>query len=177
MRIPTLFRRRIHPVLTCAWVFAGILTAHAEPININGHPTLVKGLHDNSAALNTPCAFPDDDRDHPLGRAVRVLNDEFHSSYRIRDRQIIVVNRQMGSVRFTITVMENERNAEKQFLPGCFVVNTWDTQTDALRSSSTHRQTWQRIGKYDLPATITVVTATAGKLEARSLKLTDPKLQ
>jgi hypothetical protein len=51
---------------------------------------------DNSAALDTPCAFLDDNKDDPRGRALRVLGDEFHSSYRVRDRQIIVVNRQMN---------------------------------------------------------------------------------
>ena len=62
---------------------------------------------DNSAGLDTPCAFLDDNKDHPLGRSLRVLNDEFHSSYRVRDRQIIVVNRQMKDSRFTISVLEN----------------------------------------------------------------------
>jgi hypothetical protein len=129
-----------------------------------------------TATLDTPCAFADDVADHPLGRAVRVLNDEFHSSYRVRDRQIVVVNRQMESSRFTITVMENRPNDEKKFLPACYVVNTWDGKTNALKSSQTFHQTWQRVGAFDLPATVTVVTATAGKQEARGLKLTDCKL-
>lgn len=132
---------------------------------------------DNSAALKTPCAFVDEVKDHPLGRAIRVLNDEFHSSYRIRDRQVIVVNRQAGTVRFTITVMENELNAEKHFLPACYVVNTWDLKGEALRSSATHHQTWQRVGKFDLPRTATVVTATAGKQEVRGIKLSNHRLK
>lgn len=131
---------------------------------------------DNSAALNTPCAFADSDAAHPLGRLIKVLNDEFHSSYRIRDRQIIVVNRRMKDSRFTITVMENRLNEDKQFLPVSFVVNTWDLQSDALRSSETFHHTWQRLGNYDLPLTLLVVTASAGKQEARSLKLSNPKL-
>jgi hypothetical protein len=131
---------------------------------------------DNTASLETPCAFADDNADHPLGRAIRVLNDEFHSSYRIRDRQIIVVNRRMEDVRFTITVLENLRNREKQFLPADFVVNSWDLKTDALRSSETHHQTWERVGDFDLPATTLVVRATTGKLEARSLRLSNHTL-
>jgi hypothetical protein len=129
-----------------------------------------------TATLDTPCAFADDVKDHPLGRAIRVLNDEFHSSYRVRDRQIIEVNRHMESSRFTITVMENRLNEEKKFLPACYVVNTWDGKTNALKSSQTFHQTWQRVGAFDLPLTVTVVTAAAGKQEARSLKLTDRKL-
>jgi hypothetical protein len=137
---------------------------------------------DTSTDLNTPCAFLDDSAHHPLGRAIRVLNDEFHSSYRVRDRQIIVVNRAMKDARFSITVMENRLNEEKLFLPVSYVVNTWDMKTEALRSSSTFHHTWQRVGKFDLPATVTLVTATPaaegkpGKLEARSLKLSNIKL-
>jgi hypothetical protein len=131
---------------------------------------------DNSAALNTPCAFVDEVKTHPLGRAIRVLEDEFHSSYRIRDRQVIVVNRQAGPVRFSITVMENRQSAEKRFLPACYVVNTWDAKTDTLKSSATHHNTWQRVGKFDLPRSAMVVTATGGKLEARSIKLSKVEL-
>jgi Protein of unknown function (DUF3386)/Domain of unknown function (DUF4198) len=131
---------------------------------------------DNSAAKNTPCAFTDDDANHPLGRAIRVLNDEFHSSYRVRDRQIIVVNRQMDDVRFTISVLENRLNEEKHFLPASYVVNTWDAKTDALKSSEAHHQTWTRVGKFDLPRTVTVVKASAGQQEARSIKLSNHQL-
>jgi hypothetical protein len=131
---------------------------------------------DNSAALKTPCAFADDGADHPLGRAVRVLNDEFHSSYHIRDRQIVVVNRRAGPVRFTITVLENTLNAERRYLPVSYVVNTWDLKTDALQSSAAHHQTWQRVGAFDLPRTVLVVTASAGKQEARSIKLSNHRL-
>src|SRR5262249_36937283 len=96
---------------------------------------------------------------------------------RIRDKQIIVVNRQMGdAARFTITVMHNMVTKEKKYLPSEFVVNTWDLKTEALRSSETHHQTWKRLESFDLPALTTIVTATAGKLEARSLKLYKHKL-
>jgi hypothetical protein len=125
----------------------------------------------------TPCAFVDDDTHHPLGRAIRVLNDEFHSSYRIRDRQVIVVNRQVPGARFTITVMENVLTKEKKFLPACYVVNTWDAKTDALTSSETHHQTWQRVGAFDLPKETLTVKALAGKLESRSFTLSNIHLK
>ncbi len=140
------------------------------------HPWSATGST-TAAVRDTPCAFEDDVADHPLGRAIRVLSDEFHSSYRIRDRQVIVVNREMKDIRFTITVMENEVNQEGKFLPACFVVNTWDTKTNALTSSETHHQTWKRLGAFDLPESLLVVKATAdGKQEARSLKLSNIQL-
>jgi hypothetical protein len=117
---------------------------------------------DNSASLDTPCAFLDDNKDHPLGRSLRVLNDEFHSSYRVRDRQIVVVNRQMKDSRFTITVMENKLNKEKKYLPVCYVVNSWDGKTEALTSSASYHHTWKRVGDFDLPMSLTVMTAKPG---------------
>jgi hypothetical protein len=133
---------------------------------------------DNSAELNTPCSFADEDEAYPLGRAIRVLNDEFHSSYRIRDRQITVVNREMpqAGVRFTITVLANRQNEEGRYLPLSFVVNSWDLKSGALESSEAHHQTWQRVGKFDLPQAATVVTAKQGKQEARSVTLSNFRL-
>ena len=126
----------------------------------------------------TPCAFADDNAQHPLGREIRVLNDEFHSSYRIRGREVIVVNRTMPGARFTITVIENRLNEEKQYLPACYVVNYWDLKSNALMRSQAFHQEWTRLGKFDLPASVLVVTATPdGKLASRRLKLSNHKLK
>lgn len=124
----------------------------------------------------TPCAFADDVTDHPLGRAIKVLNDEFHSSYRIRDRQVIEVNRAMKDSRFTITVLENRLSAEKQYLPATYVVNYWDLKNGTLQRAEAHTQTWQHVGRYDLPLGAMVVTSLPGKQETRSLKLSNVKL-
>jgi hypothetical protein len=86
--------------------------------------------------------------------------------------------------------MENRLNTDKKYLPVCYVVNTWDAKTDALTASSSFRHTWKRVGNFDLPATVTVVTAapgvaregppdlavTTGKQSAKSLKLTGHEL-
>lgn len=138
--------------------------------------TIVHRLDSGSRERPTPCAFADDVKDHPLGRAIRVLEDEFHSSYRIRDRQVIEVDRRMRDSRFTITVLKNKQTAEKKFLPTCFTVSTWDLKTDALESVETHYQTWQRIGGFDLPHTLLVVKSMPGKLESRRLKLSHVRL-
>jgi len=133
---------------------------------------------DDGGDLKTPCAFADDNVHHPLGRAIRVLNDEFHSSYRIRGREVIVVNRTVSGARFTITVIENRLNEEKQYPPACYVVNYWDLKSDALKRSQAFHQEWTRVGKFDLPSGVMVVTATPdGKLAARHLKLSNHKLK
>jgi uncharacterized GH25 family protein len=125
----------------------------------------------------TPCAFLDTNAERPLGRAIRVLNDELHSSYRIRDRQIIEVNRRMkDDTRFTITVLENQLTPEKRYLPTSYVVNTWDVKTNALRSSVANHDSWTRVGAFDLPALVLTVASTVDGQQARSLRFSNHKL-
>jgi hypothetical protein len=78
---------------------------------------------------------------------------------------------------FTITVMENRLNKEKKFLPVSYVVASWDGK-DALTSSASYHHTWERVGEFDLPATLLVVTARTGASQdgARSVKLSKHEL-
>ena len=57
--------------------------------------------------VDEPCAFLDEVVTHPLGRAVRVLKDDPGTSYRIRDKQVIQVNRSIGNTLYTHTILEN----------------------------------------------------------------------
>ena len=117
--------------------------------------------HRIGGAVNeTPCAFADEVKDHPLGRLINVLNDEMHSSYRIKDRQIMVVNRDMNEGKFSITVQENKAMDNGQFLPASYVVTYWDPKSGNLTRSESHLQTWQRVGALELPKQIRVVSTT-----------------
>ncbi|GIW81957.1 MAG: hypothetical protein KatS3mg105_3764 [Gemmatales bacterium] len=127
------------------------------------------------ASRNTPCAFADEQQDHPLGRAIVVLNDELHSSYRIKDRQIVEVNRTMGNRRFTITVLENKKNDEGRFLPAHYIVSYWDAKTGQLISTSASTQTWRRLSGFDLPLSCRVVTADE-KIMTRTLTFSNHQL-
>ena len=82
----------------------------------------------------------------------------------------------MKDSHFTITVMENRLNAEKKFLPVSYVVNSWDNKTKALQSSATYHHTWKRVGEFDLPESVLVVTAKEGGQSASSLKLSKIEL-
>jgi hypothetical protein len=125
----------------------------------------IVGHRIDTTIRDTPCAFADDNRTHPMGRLVRVLNDEMHSGYRIRDEQIFVVNRNVGGQRFTISVLENIKNKEGKYLSAHFVVDYWNPTTGELTRSDANQQTWTRVGPVDLPVTARVVTAT--KLPAK----------
>jgi hypothetical protein len=132
-------------------------------------------FQDNKKKLQKAPGAPN----HPLGRLVRPLRDKFHSSYRIRGRQMTVVNREMPEqgIRFSITVLLQRFNKDKQWLPIDFVVSTWDLKTKALRSSESHHQTWTRVGNFDLPdLTLIVTSGGEDKFEARSIKLTNHQL-
>jgi Protein of unknown function (DUF3386) len=124
----------------------------------------------------TPCAFVDDNANHPSGRAIRVLSDELHSSYRVRDRQIGEVNRTAGDVRFTITILENATTKEKKYLPISYVVTTWDVKSKELKSSRSYHHKWKRMGAFDFPESVLIVTGTAGQLEVQQITLSNVRL-
>jgi hypothetical protein len=124
----------------------------------------------------SPCAFGDDDVHHDLGRHVRVLNDELHSSYRIRDNQIVVVNRTTGPARFSIIVLDSTKSAEGKFLTTSYVVHYWDAKSGELQRSEGHEQSWTRVGGFDLPKHTRVVT-TSKDVQSNSLRLKNHQLE
>lgn len=128
----------------------------------------------NPSAMKTPCVFADEDKTHPLGRLVTVLNDELHSSYRIRDNQIMVVNRVQDGSKFSITVQENHKNEEGKFLPSAYSVHYW-SKDGALEKAEAHTQGWTRIQGLDLPQIIRVISITK-EVDAREIKLENIKL-
>ena len=73
------------------------------------------------------------------------------SSYRIKDRQITVVNRRMGKQNMTITVLDSDKNPEGRFLPHSYVVNYWDAATGKLNRVETFQERSRRVGSWDLP--------------------------
>ncbi|HMP15535.1 MAG TPA: DUF3386 family protein [Gemmatales bacterium] len=125
--------------------------------------------------MKTPCAFAKDDDKHPLGRLIHVLNDELHSSYRIRDNQIMVVNRLQDGARFSITVQANIQNEEGKYLPSAYSVHYWD-KDGTLEKAEAHTQTWKRQQGYDLPHIIRVTTVNKD-IDCRELRLENIKLQ
>jgi hypothetical protein len=134
-------------------------------------PTLGMAIGHRRGSDPAPaCVFADTDTTHPLGRLVQLENDRFQSSYRIHDRQIMVVDRTMGAERFVITMLENIRNEEGKYLPAHYVVNYWNTESKQLTKTEAYTQTWQRVGGLDLPASVRIVTATPGTADVLTTK-------
>jgi hypothetical protein len=120
--------------------------------------------------------FGEEREDHPFGRLLIFDEGRFASSYRVKDKQILVVNRHMGKNTMTITVLDNERNPEGHFLPRSYTVQYWDAATGALRRTESVHERWQRVGAWDLPATHTVTVASDAGLAVRSFTLTEHEL-
>jgi hypothetical protein len=113
---------------------------------------------------------------HPLGRLLIFDGGRFASSYRVKDKQILVVNRHVGKENMTITVLDNDRNAEGLFLPHSYTVQYWDAATGDLKRTETVQERWQRLGSWDLPARHTATQATATGLGVRCFALTKHEL-
>jgi hypothetical protein len=115
--------------------------------------------------------FADQETDHPLGRLLLFEGGRFASSYRVKDRQIAVVNRHLGRLSMTITVLDNERNVDGLFLPHTYTVQYWDAATGVLQRTETVQDRWQRVQAWDLPASHTVTVAAEAGLAVRSFQL------
>ena len=115
--------------------------------------------------------FADLADDHPLGRLLQVEGDAMGSSYRIKDRQITVVNRRMGKQNMTITVLDSDKNSEGRFLPHSYVVHYWDVATGKLNRVETFQERSQRVGSWDLPVKRSIVTASDSGLSVKVVEL------
>jgi hypothetical protein len=120
--------------------------------------------------------FAEQREDHPLGQLLAFQGGRFASSYRVKDKQIMVVNRHVGRHNMTITILENDRNTEGFFLPRSYVVQYWDATTGDLRHTETVQDRWLRFGAWDLPAAHAVTTASDTGLSVRSFRLSQHRL-
>jgi hypothetical protein len=125
----------------------------------------------SAGAARPVLRFGESREDHPLGRLLVIDGGKFASSYRVKDRQILVVNRQRGKENMTITVLDNDRNAEGQFLPRSYTVQYWEASTGALKRTETVQDRWRRLRAWDLPERHIVTTATSAGLSVRSFTL------
>jgi hypothetical protein len=120
--------------------------------------------------------FGDRDASHPLGRLLIFDGGQFASSYRVLDDRITVVNRHLGNQNMTITVLDDLRNAEGKQLPQSYTVQYWKTDDGVLERTESVSNRWTRVGRYDLPSSLTVTTASKAGLAVRSIQFAKHQL-
>jgi hypothetical protein len=139
--------------------------------------TMHRAASQHAAGRDKPVLrFADDRDDHPLGRLLAFEGGHFATSYRVKDRQITTVNRLLDGKDMTITVLDNERNAEGRFLPRNYTVQYWDDATGKLERTESVADRWTRVGDFDLPAEHIVNTSSDGGLSTRSINLSAHQL-
>jgi hypothetical protein len=107
------------------------------------------------------------------GEQVRIVDDPFDSSYRIRDSHISEVHRTVGDSRFVISVNGRVTTDDGRHLPTHFAVFHWATATGRLIRADAYVDAYVRIDGIHLPSRRQVTTATDDGLVARALTLTD----
>jgi hypothetical protein len=112
---------------------------------------------------------------HPQGRSV-LLNDPFDSMYRIRDGQIMQVNRTMGVEKFTTDVLRNTVLDNGKYLPAAYAVSFFDKDGKLERAES-FSESYQDIEGYWLPSERRQVVSYGGDAPSVSaLSLSDLRL-
>ncbi len=120
--------------------------------------------------------FADEDTPHPLGRLIQIGDPKYESSYRIRDNLITEVNRRDGDQKFTITVLEIDRNPEGKYLPRTFNATFWDAKSGAVTGNSTFLNTWQRVGAFDLPKRVVEIQCDPGEHHVKEVTFSNFKI-
>lgn len=112
---------------------------------------------------------------HWLGRKV-YLGDRFESSYRIRDNQILEINRQMGDTRLLITVIENQFTPKGRHLPRHFLVTLFDMKTGALKSASAYIDEYVEMDGNFLPKRRQITSTRNGRTQNLDILLEEIEL-
>jgi hypothetical protein len=114
--------------------------------------------------------------EHASGRLIR-LNDPMNSTYRVRDGQIMQINRAAGpNRRFTIDIVENQRTDGEKVLPRVFTVAYFLSASGELERSETYWEGYRKVGAYYLPEFRRQITAEDSGTNQMSLKLSELKL-
>lgn len=131
------------------------------------------GSANKSNHVKPSLRFTDSQLNHPLGRLVAFDGGQFASSYRVKDRQLMTVNRLIDGENITISVLNNEQNAEGKFLPRVYTVQAWNEASGEPTRTETVRDSWTRVDAWDLPAEHVVTSATADGFTVRSFALSN----
>lgn len=108
----------------------------------------------------------------PLGREL-LLSDRHESAYRIRDGQIIQVDRRLSDPRFILTVLETEKTESGRYLPRHVFAVRLDADTGAVREAWTYISRFQNVGGEYLPMSRLVIRTDQGRTTSLRIEWSD----
>jgi hypothetical protein len=112
---------------------------------------------------------------HPLGRKIALGDGQQDSVYRIGADVVREVNRRAGPGRFTISVLEVQRNQEGKYLPVYYTMTFWNA-AGKVTSTSTTQDSWVRVGSFDLPRHTLQVTTADDRHDVKLLEFSNHQL-
>jgi hypothetical protein len=98
----------------------------------------------------------------PLGHAVCRTDAPFGPCHWIQNQQFKAVEVRFAMGKQRLTMLKTDRNADDKHLPVVLVSHRWNTRTLELKASETTFLSWRRMGSFDLPSTIQVISACTG---------------
>ena len=116
-------------------------------------------------------SFGPEDR-HPQGRSV-LLGDTSNSMYRIKDGQIMQVNRDAGPTRFTIDMLSNTLLEDGKYLPSSFTVSYRDAKNGKLLRVESYSERYEKVGGYWLPVERQEVNSREGATSVTRITLSN----
>jgi hypothetical protein len=122
-----------------------------------------------------PITFAEDDNS-PAGRRI-ALNDSMKSYYRVRNHQVVEVDRRMGADHFIITVLETTKTPEGKSLPRHFTVTYFDAKTGAIKRTETFTDEYKLVDGVWFPASRRMVRAENGKVITRVTEFHNPRIR
>ncbi len=115
----------------------------------------------SSTTVTTKARYGEPDA-HSLGRKV-LLDDKYQSTYRIKDRQILQVDRTLPEFRRVLTVLETRTAASGRYLPRHVFAVVVDNDSGAIREAWTYITRFQEIGSNYLPHSRHVIRTGKGR--------------
>lgn len=117
-----------------------------------------------------------DPSEHPLGRLVRVESDGMDSSYRVQGGHISQINRDVGSLHFSIHIQERTFTRDARALPVHFCVVYWDTTEGRVVRTDIYRDGYIPVGDVYLPLSRRITAAGDSGITTRLILLRDHEL-
>jgi len=97
----------------------------------------------------------------PKGQAVCRSDAPFGPFIWIENNRMVAIDVRVATSKQRLTTLKTQRNRDGKSLPIAQVSHCWNTRTCALEATETTLLAWDRVGGFDLPASLQILSASA----------------